>query len=71
MLLALVFMASLSQACVLDKVESTTVDFVKNNTKKTCFIAGISTAIVGKYVIPKVVDVSKKIYNWIKVKLGR
>ena len=69
--LALVLISSISQACILDKLESSTIDFVKGNPKKTCFIAGITTAAVGKFVMPKVIDVSKKVYNWIKVKLGR
>ena len=69
--LVLVLISSISQACILDKLESSTVDLVKNNKKKTCFVAGVTTALVGKLVMPKVIDISKNVYNWIKTKLGR
>jgi len=68
-LLALTLVASLSQACILDKIETRASETLKNNKKKTCFVAGIATAVIGKYAMPKVIDASKRVYNWIKNKI--
>ena len=69
--LLLVLVSALSQACVVERFKLYSIDTVKNNPKKTCFIAGVTTAVVSKLVIPKTIDISKRVYNWIKVKLGR
>jgi len=69
--LLLVFCSALSQACIVERIKDYSIDTVKKNPKKTCFVVGAATAVVGKLVMPKVIDVSKKIYNWVKVKFGR